>query len=82
LKVEIVLEGGGGCGKKRGKASWQFFILRVFLCINLNNCYELITYYEIRRIIYTIKPKTSTGSDGILSKLLHELSEINLEILA
>jgi len=40
-----------------------------------------ITCHEIKRI-YTIKPKSSTGSDGIPSKHLRELPKVILEILA
>ena len=41
-----------------------------------------ITAQEIKRIIYTIKPKSSSGCDGIPSKLLCELPESILEVLA
>ena len=38
-----------------------------------------ITAQEIKRIIYTIKPKGSSGCNGIPSKLLRELPESILE---
>ena len=41
-----------------------------------------ITAQEIKRIIYTIKPKSFSGCDGIPSKLLRELPESILEVLA
>ena len=41
-----------------------------------------ITAQEIKLIIYTIKPKSSSGCDGIPSKLLLELPESILEVLA
>ena len=37
-----------------------------------------ITAQKIRRIIYTIKPKSSSGCDGIPSKLLRKLPESTL----
>ena len=54
--------------------------------INFNNHSTIlinpITSQEIKHIIYTIKPKSSLGCDGILSKLLRELLESILEVLA
>ena len=41
-----------------------------------------ITAQEIKRIIYTIKTKASSGCDGILSELLRELPKSILEVLA
>ena len=41
-----------------------------------------LSSWKIIRIIYTIKPKSSLGCDGISSKLLRELPEPTLEVLA